>query len=318
MRTIFIIAVKEIQEGMRNRWVLATTLLLAALALSLTFLGSAPTGNVGAGALDVVVVSLSSLTIFLLPLIALLISHDAVVGEMERGTMTLLLSYPVGRSQVILGKFCGHVLILGLRDGHRLRRRGGRAGDDRRLGTRRELVCLRLDARNVDHAGCGLRRDWLPDQQPGARQGHRRRPLGGGLVADGAGVRHGTARHPGRRSGEDRVGALLEALLFLNPTDLYRMTNLTGFNVSQFSGMAGLAGTATHEPWRATDGTDGLGRAPSVSPRCSLHGESMRRFESSSLSRHRRLDRMQAGGGELGRAAAGQPTTGEASGTIAA
>ena len=38
---------------------------------------------------------------------------------------------------------------------------------------------------------------------------------------------------------------VLEALLFLNPTDLYRMTNLTGFNVSQFSGMAGLAGTAT-------------------------------------------------------------------------
>ena len=85
---------------------------MAALALSLTFLGSAPTGNVGAGALDVVVVSLSSLTIFLLPLIALLISHDAVVGEMERGTMILLLSYPVGRHQVILGKFCGHVLIL--------------------------------------------------------------------------------------------------------------------------------------------------------------------------------------------------------------
>jgi len=49
MRTIVIIAIKEIQEGLRNRWVLATTLLLAALALSLTFLGSAPTGNVGAG-----------------------------------------------------------------------------------------------------------------------------------------------------------------------------------------------------------------------------------------------------------------------------
>ena len=81
MSNIVIIAGKEIKEGLRNRWVLATTLLLAALSLSLTFLGSAPTGNVGADALDVVVVSLSSLTIFLLPLIALLISHDAVVGE---------------------------------------------------------------------------------------------------------------------------------------------------------------------------------------------------------------------------------------------
>ena len=112
MNNILIIARKEVQEGLRNRWVFATTLLLAALALTLTFLGSAPTGNVGANALDVVIVSLSSLTIFLVPLIALLISHDAIVGEVERGTMLLLLSYPVGRWQVLAGKFLGHLGIL--------------------------------------------------------------------------------------------------------------------------------------------------------------------------------------------------------------
>src|SRR5512145_3359548 len=112
MRNVTIVAAKEIQEALRNRWVLATTLLLAGLALTLTFLGSAPTGNVGVNALDVVVVSLSSLTIFLLPLIALLISHDAIAGEVERGTMLLLLSYPVGRWQVLLGKFAGHLAIL--------------------------------------------------------------------------------------------------------------------------------------------------------------------------------------------------------------
>src|SRR5690606_13665498 len=112
MTNIGILALKEIQEGIRNRWVLATTLLLAALALTLTFLGSAPTGEVGVRPLDIVIVSLSSLTIFLLPLIALLISHDAIVGEMERGTMLLLLSYPIARWQVLLGKFVGHLAIL--------------------------------------------------------------------------------------------------------------------------------------------------------------------------------------------------------------
>ncbi|MFB8340143.1 ABC transporter permease subunit [Brucella cytisi] len=113
MNNILIIASKEIQEGLRNRWVLATTLLLAALALSMTFLGSAPTGSsVAASKLDVVIVSLSSLTIFLIPLIALLISHDAVVGEMERGTMLLLLSYPISRFQLVLGKFIGQLAIL--------------------------------------------------------------------------------------------------------------------------------------------------------------------------------------------------------------
>ncbi|MGE3873989.1 MAG: ABC transporter permease [Parvibaculaceae bacterium] len=112
MTTILLLAAKEIREGLRNRWVLAATGLLAALALTLAFLGSAPTGTVGAGALDVVVISLASLTIFIVPLIALLISHDAIVGEIERGTMTLLLSYPVRRRQVLLGKFCGHIAIL--------------------------------------------------------------------------------------------------------------------------------------------------------------------------------------------------------------
>ena len=82
------------------------------LILSLALLGSAPTGQVGVGELDVVIVSLTSLSIFLVPLIALLIAHDAIVGEAERGTLPLLLSYPVRRWQVIVGKFCGHVLIL--------------------------------------------------------------------------------------------------------------------------------------------------------------------------------------------------------------
>lgn len=112
MRAIAIIALKEVREALRNRWVAATTMLLAALALTLTFLGSTPTGSVGVEPLDVVIISLSSLSTFLIPLLALLISHDAIVGEIERRTMLLLLSYPVARWQVLIGKFIGHVAIL--------------------------------------------------------------------------------------------------------------------------------------------------------------------------------------------------------------
>ncbi|MFK4578845.1 hypothetical protein ABIF83_002292 [Bradyrhizobium ottawaense] len=42
---VLIIAAKEVHQAIRNRWVLAATLLLAGLALSLTFLGSAPTAE---------------------------------------------------------------------------------------------------------------------------------------------------------------------------------------------------------------------------------------------------------------------------------
>ncbi len=56
--------------------------------------------------------SLASLSIFLLPLIALLLSYDAIVGERERNTLGLLLSMPVGRTEVIVGKFVGRALAL--------------------------------------------------------------------------------------------------------------------------------------------------------------------------------------------------------------
>ena len=112
MRQTLLIAAKEWRDGLRNRWVIATTALLAALALTLAFLGSAPTGTVKVGGLAMTVVSLSSLTIFLVPLIALLLSYDAIVGEIDRGTMPLLLTYPVARWQVLLGKFVGHLSIL--------------------------------------------------------------------------------------------------------------------------------------------------------------------------------------------------------------
>jgi len=108
------IAMQEIRVGLRNRWVLATSMLLAALALSLALLGSAPTGGVKAEPLAVVVVSLASLTIFLVPLIALLLSFDAIVGEHERGTLTLLLAYPVARWEVVVGKWLGDGAILAI------------------------------------------------------------------------------------------------------------------------------------------------------------------------------------------------------------
>ena len=60
------------------------------------------------------VASLTSLATFLMPLIALLLAYDAIVGEEEGGTLLLLLTYPLGRGQLLLGKFLGHGLILAL------------------------------------------------------------------------------------------------------------------------------------------------------------------------------------------------------------
>ena len=112
MNQIIILAGKEIRDGLRNRWVVMTALAMAGLAFSLSFLGSTPTGTTKVSELAVIIVSLSSLSIFFIPLIALLLSVDTIVGESERGTLLLLLAYPVSRWQIIVGKFAGQFLLL--------------------------------------------------------------------------------------------------------------------------------------------------------------------------------------------------------------
>jgi len=50
----------------------------------------------------------------LVPLVALVLGHEAIVGERERHTLGLLLSLPVHRSEVLLAKYTGRLLALGL------------------------------------------------------------------------------------------------------------------------------------------------------------------------------------------------------------
>jgi len=114
MKPVLVMALAEIQEGIRNRWVIASILLLLVLAASLTLLGSTPVGVIKASQLSVTMVSLTSLSIYLIPLIALMLAFDAIVGESERGTLLLLLTYPIRRWQIIIGKFLGHLTILAI------------------------------------------------------------------------------------------------------------------------------------------------------------------------------------------------------------
>ncbi|TDR56884.1 Cu-processing system permease protein [Halomonas ventosae] len=112
MNAILTIAGKEFRDGLRNRWVLAIALVLAFLAVGIAWFGAAASGGLGFTSLATTVVSLATLAVFLIPLIALLLAYDAVVGEQEAGTLLLLLTYPISRTQLLLGKFLGHGLIL--------------------------------------------------------------------------------------------------------------------------------------------------------------------------------------------------------------
>ncbi|WP_299808612.1 ABC transporter permease subunit [uncultured Shewanella sp.] len=109
---VCVIAKKEIQDSLRNRWVLFISLIFLILSLSVTFAGSAVAGHLALPQLDALISSLSTVSVFIIPLAAMLVSYDAFVGEDESGTLLLLLSYPITRLQILLGKLLGHGLIM--------------------------------------------------------------------------------------------------------------------------------------------------------------------------------------------------------------
>lgn len=240
MNTLLIVAGKELREATRNRWVVATTLLMAALALTLSFLGSVPTGTVGVGPVEVTIVSLSSLTIFLLPLIALLLSFDAVVGEIDRGTMTLLLSYPVARWQLLLGKFIGHAAVIALATvvGY------GAAGvalamGNTAIGPESWRAFAAMIGSSVMLGAAFTALGYL------ASTIVRDRGTAAGIAVAvwlGFVLLYDMALLGILASGSGLGVETLNWLLLANPADAYRLFNLTGFkDVSAFAGTAGLA-----------------------------------------------------------------------------
>ena len=244
MTAVAAIAGREVLAGIRNRWMLAASLLLGALALTLAFIGSSPVGVVAATPLAITVVSLSSLSVFLVPLIGLLVSYDALVGEIERGTMPLLMTYPVTRWRIVLGKFAGQVTILaiatvigfgvaalitGLGDGgdaEAWRAFGVMVGGSIllgaafiALGTLFSAVVAERGTAAGASAAAWLAFVVLFDMA-----------LLAILVAD---------------EGQVVSGDLFRVLLLLNPTDVYRMLTLSGSEtVGALSGMAGVSAEA--------------------------------------------------------------------------
>ncbi|MEW6481072.1 MAG: ABC transporter permease subunit [Pseudomonadota bacterium] len=113
-RQIWALATKEFRDRLRNRWVLAVALVFTVFSLLITYFGSAAQGQIGPRSIELTIASLVSLVIYLIPMIALLLGFDAVVGERERGSLDLLLSLPITRLELLLGKYAGLAAALTL------------------------------------------------------------------------------------------------------------------------------------------------------------------------------------------------------------
>jgi Cu-processing system permease protein len=102
---VSVIAKKEIMDNVRNLWIIIMTIIFAALTIAMSAVGSY--FSEGWQSLEITVLLMMSIVQLLVPIIGLMIGYAAIVGEVEKGSMNMMISLPVSRLQIIIGKLMG-------------------------------------------------------------------------------------------------------------------------------------------------------------------------------------------------------------------
>jgi len=111
-KTIYTVAKKEFMDNVRNRWIIVLTIIFILLIIIFSYVGGAGSfGNMQITTLGLLIV-----TSLLIPLIAIILGYATIAGEAQSGALYVVLSYPVKRIEVLLGKFIGlgSVIILSI------------------------------------------------------------------------------------------------------------------------------------------------------------------------------------------------------------
>ncbi|WP_313692624.1 ABC transporter permease subunit [Halorarum halobium] len=102
------VARKDFEDAVRSRWLLALSALFVVLVSLAVYLIRPAAGQTAPSnaVLNYILVK-DGLVTTLIPLIALVVSYSAVVGERDSGSLKLLLSLPHSRAEVVFGKVLG-------------------------------------------------------------------------------------------------------------------------------------------------------------------------------------------------------------------
>lgn len=106
-KSIYIIAKKEFLDNIRNKWFLLLTVLFIILILAFSYVAGGQTGGNTFGNMQNTVLGLVSISSILIPLIAIILGFGTISGEAESGALYVVLSYPIRRIEVLLGKLFG-------------------------------------------------------------------------------------------------------------------------------------------------------------------------------------------------------------------
>ncbi len=109
---IWTVARKEFATRLRNRWIWTVCALLVVCVVAIALFGSAPAGVVTHQNSGAALTSLTNLVNYIVPLLALILGSGALIEEKRRGTLDLLLVYPLSSAELFIGTFVGFALAL--------------------------------------------------------------------------------------------------------------------------------------------------------------------------------------------------------------
>ena len=114
-RAIYTIAKKEFLDNIRNKWIIVLTIIFVLLIIVFSYVAGAGLDG-SLGNMELTVMGLLMISPLLIPLIAIILGFATIAGEAESGALYVVLSYPVRRIEVLLGKFfgLGSVLIVSI------------------------------------------------------------------------------------------------------------------------------------------------------------------------------------------------------------
>ncbi|MFQ5653517.1 MAG: ABC transporter permease, partial [Planctomycetota bacterium] len=107
---VLAIAWQELTLHRRNRWVISFALLFAALTLLIAYFGMVTSGYAGFQDFTRTSASVVNLGGFLIPLFSLLLGVFSFLTNREY--LELLVTQPISRSRLLLGKYLGLVLAV--------------------------------------------------------------------------------------------------------------------------------------------------------------------------------------------------------------
>jgi Cu-processing system permease protein len=106
-REIGLVAARELRDALRSRWFVLAAVCFLVLSLGLSWLGLAGAQRSGLAGFDRTTASLLNLALLFVPLMTLSLGGLGIAGELEDGSLAMLLAQPITRAEAFAGKYLG-------------------------------------------------------------------------------------------------------------------------------------------------------------------------------------------------------------------